>query len=299
MRSFAILAAAAAAPALVSYVSAYPVHISDVIARAATAQAHVAQHANAPHPVVPGQPAQVGKQVAHPVAHPQDLNAEHAQQLGHEATEHPAVYPNHSVEQHAATAVAHPNQHTGEHAATHPHLHTGEHLHEGEHAAHAGKHPRRKGGRKHHPQTGQGRYANRQGVHPQTQQGEHAAHRGESASHEDQHAPATHAQPETHQHAARGRIEKASGILNHVTNVAYAVQGVHDAWQDLKQHHKRSPMPMPKGERARKAGKAVGLVADIANAASSVQGAWQSVHNRREDAYESLYEREFEFDELE
>ena len=39
-------------------------------------------------------------------------------------------------------------------------------------------------------------------------------------------------------------------------------------------------MPKPK-EKLHKAGKAVGLAADIANAASSVQGAWDSVHNRR------------------
>ena len=88
-----------------------------------------------------------------------------------------------------------------------------------------------------------------------------------------------------HQHIARGKFAKASGLINHVTNVAYAVQGVHDAWEDLKQHHKRSPMPKLK-EKLHKAGKAVGLAADIANAASSVQGAWESVHNRREEAYE-------------
>ncbi|EPT02913.1 hypothetical protein FOMPIDRAFT_1022576 [Fomitopsis schrenkii] len=287
MRSYAILAiaASAAAPA---FVSAYPVRY--IVGREATTQTNVGQHGGAPYPDIHGHAT--GEQAAHTGAQPQVFNAEHPHQLAHEPAEHNAVYPNHGTEH---TAL--PNRPQGEHAE--------------KYGEHAGKHSHRQGGRKNHRQNGRGRQANRQGAYPHTTGSERTyAHQGEHAAlHAAHEAPYSttaeqaHAQPELHQHAARGRIEKASGLLNHVTNVAYAVQGVHDAWEDLKQHHKRSPMPMPKGEKAHgkvhRVGKGVGLVGDIANAASSVQGAWQSVHNRRDDAYESLYEREFELDDLE
>ncbi|TFY53973.1 hypothetical protein EVJ58_g9134, partial [Rhodofomes roseus] len=70
-----------------------------------------------------------------------------------------------------------------------------------------------------------------------------------------------------------------------------AASSVHGAWDSFKQHHRRG--------KIHKAGKAIGLVNDAANAASSVGQAWQSFHGREESPYEFLYERDYELDDLE
>ena len=134
MRSYAILAVAAsvAGPAFVSYVypylillvirltylfSAYPVQFGGIVAREATTQTNVNQHA-APHPdIYNHQPDEHG---AHSSAHPHELNAAHEHEPGHyEPTEHNAVHPNHA---------ARPYHRNGQHAAAaESHLRTGEH----------------------------------------------------------------------------------------------------------------------------------------------------------------------------
>ncbi|KAH9832524.1 uncharacterized protein C8Q71DRAFT_850243 [Rhodofomes roseus] len=254
----------------------------------------------------------------------------------------------HQVGVHAAAPG--PEHEGAEHGAAHSQLHTGEHAglraskqthrvgkHAGQRAHRTGKHT---GQRTHrYGKSGQGRRTGRKGL--QAHKGMHA-HTGETAAHEHAHAglhaahrtgahpDAAEHSPEAHtgvrppetqspgatQHEARGRIEKASGVVGLVNDAANAAQNAHAAWDSFKQHHRRGKFHTAgkalglandaanaassvhgawdsfkqhhRRGKIHKAGKAIGLVNDAANAASSVGQAWQSFHGREESPYEFL-----------